>query len=1554
MYCLDKLQRELAYYFSKDIRELPKVENLLAEAGYTQIRKGDDIIKLDPALDRHSGDSSSQILESQATKEAPSAPTPPTQKGLFDEVDSKQIQNSHNLHTLRENAKTTLTPLINKEITNINTQEVATLTNKGIRKMTSDKAVAKSVANGFSEAEHFKAVEQVTKLFEKATKATSYTDPTDINLTIHRYNAPFENANALLTLKEYMQDGKRMYSLELENLDAIKFNPSGKDLMEQSPKSKDIDTANFNAPSENPSDTIPKLPFEMQVLAEDKLSGDEVIHLANKIGEKSTMAYFKDYLLKMDATFHARAKDIIREYYKIEPFRKELENQWENVKEAYKNGEMSLKEFKFLSKYKDEKSFLNQVAGVLWHQNDELVRNRGYAINKYGQIDEGKGNNYYQNLALEYEGALKNLKKWFYYIQKANKQAQRFFNKKELGDIGVNFESFTGKDNKITIAQEPPEPKTLSPQEAKELLESKQGQRLPQELDIQSFLKSLESVENKENFIAHLQKKDDAQSRLAYLHIIEPTLKHPDIELTKGERKTKIKVFNDGENFYSFLIADLADKRLFTFLPKARKGYIETKIKNADLIQTFTSQASKDQEPNGLASDIIPQATHQDYNTFNQSLKDAHDFFKANNKDPYNDKLFNDVIKVANALDIRFWYQPNAVWMGGSYTYTLNRIMLRSKDFSAENAKTMLHELIHSVTSRAIYAYENKALRAKLSKEQIEAITELKTLYKEVSDNNADKVWKTMATFRDEVENNKGKLYGLKNEHEMLAELANPTFREFLKEQNIFSKIVEAMAKIFSYVKDKLTGESVKSTNAQSELESILYKIMDSYTNPHAFTNEMSEHFGSRNFVDTTRYKEYIKDHKEKFDKDNYKGKHPFSFFDDSMDFYTKTAISGRETFFKGFIDNAYFDQKDFKIAQQLKWQMIDQYKRPTNFMELKTEKNAHIFQYIEQAQEKNIKDFVKEYYGVSYDEFNNAFNGAMKDKHFYEAKQFTYKNHKDILSKNHKDIPSKETAFLLALKPYFTSGLYKTLSEADFNVIKDNLYRILQDENLTYRNKPINEWLAKEWVEQDVKALQESFLYKLEQAHTRESGFNSQKGHQEQTIKAEPSIAKTDEQIVAQDSNALLESTMQKFNYDERKAKDLLEWHKDSSPLTKDENGVPKVFYHGTKWREIGNKIFEVFDTKYSNQVDKFLQGHYFSSSKKIARTYDANNIYKVFLNAKNPLVIDFKGHTFNDYIDEAINNIPKSVQENIRDFYDSIIFKNIIDDSTQNGKKHPVADTIMVLDSNQIKHIENRGIESEQGQKYFNEKSPNIFHSNPHAGAGLLGGSVSGVEQDENGNITFNPEKFALGLLGGAVGSIAISKTINKRASGKYAIMSRMEAKKHNKKLYNVFKAIDSSAKYGSKMNLIGKENLNADTLAYALARNKRFAINKLDEKTAKEMGFKYPHDVRRSIDPNNVAHTLNRHGEQSNLVQFSGQKPVTLDEIAKYQDYADNATHKGISIGKRQETANISARQLDGEFYVVVEQIQKGQNELGFKTMYFERGILNDEKFNKLLKK
>ncbi|EAK3667110.1 hypothetical protein CC190_06705, partial [Campylobacter upsaliensis] len=57
--------------------------------------------------------------------------------------------------------------------------------------------------------------------------------------------------------------------------------------------------------------------------------------------------------------------------------------------------------------------------------------------------------------------------------------------------------------------------------------------------------------------------------------------------------------------------------------------------------------------------------------------------------------------------------------------------------------------------------------------------------------------------------------------------------------------------------------------------------------------------------------------------------------------------------------------------------------------------------------------------------------------------------------------------------------------------------------------------------------------------------------------------------------------------------------------------------------------------------------------------------------------------------------------------------------------------------------------------------------LHSNPHLGAGLVGGTLNGVEQDENGNLSFDPVKFAAGFLGGAAGSKAVKESIKWRAN-------------------------------------------------------------------------------------------------------------------------------------------------------------------------------------------
>ena len=45
----------------------------------------------------------------------------------------------------------------------------------------------------------------------------------------------------------------------------------------------------------------------------------------------------------------------------------------------------------------------------------------------------------------------------------------------------------------------------------------------------------------------------------------------------------------------------------------------------------------------------------------------------------------------------------------------------------------------------------------------------------------------------------------------------------------------------------------------------------------------------------------------------------------------------------------------------------------------------------------------------------------------------------------------------------------------------------------------------------------------------------------------------------------------------------------------------------------------------------------------------------------------------------------------------------------------------------------------------------NPSILQANQHLGAGLAGGTLNGLETDENGNIIgFSPEKFCRWLFG------------------------------------------------------------------------------------------------------------------------------------------------------------------------------------------------------------
>lgn len=93
--------------------------------------------------------------------------------------------------------------------------------------MTSAKALAKSKANGFSLDEHFELSAKIKPLFESAILATSHgnlKNPDDPNVvSIKKFiSAAILNsgkkADVLITVKETIANGNRIYSIELDEI----------------------------------------------------------------------------------------------------------------------------------------------------------------------------------------------------------------------------------------------------------------------------------------------------------------------------------------------------------------------------------------------------------------------------------------------------------------------------------------------------------------------------------------------------------------------------------------------------------------------------------------------------------------------------------------------------------------------------------------------------------------------------------------------------------------------------------------------------------------------------------------------------------------------------------------------------------------------------------------------------------------------------------------------------------------------------------------------------------------------------------------------------------------------------------------------------------------------------------------------------------------------------------------------------------------------------------------------------------------------------------------
>ena len=137
---------------------------------------------------------------------------------------------THDTYTithLRSEASKIIDGLLGKNITNKNDGRVAQISKNGRNKILSGAALRKSNENGFSKEEHFKASENIKELYENGFLIKSEPARNNSNdiKEVHRYvsNLQINNkeAQALLTIKEIVEHGNKIYSLELQELRPI-------------------------------------------------------------------------------------------------------------------------------------------------------------------------------------------------------------------------------------------------------------------------------------------------------------------------------------------------------------------------------------------------------------------------------------------------------------------------------------------------------------------------------------------------------------------------------------------------------------------------------------------------------------------------------------------------------------------------------------------------------------------------------------------------------------------------------------------------------------------------------------------------------------------------------------------------------------------------------------------------------------------------------------------------------------------------------------------------------------------------------------------------------------------------------------------------------------------------------------------------------------------------------------------------------------------------------------------------------------------------------------
>ncbi|EIY8723025.1 hypothetical protein MN523_001595 [Campylobacter jejuni] len=332
----------------------------------------------------------------------------------------KDLIEQPNKTILREESKNKLKSILNKDIENSQTKIKARVSTTGLNKMTSDKAIQKSINNGFTLEEYFKAVNNIEGLFKNAKFIMSEADKKgskDVK-AIHRYVANLNNSQAKITLKESYEHGHRIYSLELEELSPLP-KPNAH------PKENKAEVENINSQGGKDVRNTTSLFSKNSTQAKPKknLMDDIKDNIKNKEIEKKNKKSVKQRLDEKIQNDKKASEDILKRY---DNFLKE--NKDYNL-DVMGNLDVITREFILIAKKKTHKGKKADIPDLMRSKIEKELN-----IQPLKEFGENYAEYYHDG-----KGALQKL-----LIEKQG-QVSGAFHRKDLGDIDLVWGEVTDK-----------------------------------------------------------------------------------------------------------------------------------------------------------------------------------------------------------------------------------------------------------------------------------------------------------------------------------------------------------------------------------------------------------------------------------------------------------------------------------------------------------------------------------------------------------------------------------------------------------------------------------------------------------------------------------------------------------------------------------------------------------------------------------------------------------------------------------------------------------------------------------------------------------------------------------------------------------------------------------------------------------------------------------------------------------------------------------------------------------------------------------------------------